>query len=170
MERINVCVGVDGGNLAVLNTQMNNCWRFHWNMSWAVWMRTFATQIFVSHPPPHLPPPTHFFQLIFKYLFCIIFFHRSWKELSNRERIVRSFFSFQLFAQRMCGMDLQMMCAQCRRNRYSSCEQTTKLKSYLLYFDRLHSSSHHEIAVLQNLLCLNKWGFIVFASSGWPKT
>lgn len=33
MERINVCVGVDGGNLAVLSTQVNNCWQFHGNMS-----------------------------------------------------------------------------------------------------------------------------------------
>lgn len=56
-------------------------------------------------------PSTHFFQLIFKYLDCIIFF-LSYMKRAFKPRAVRSkSWSLVLFAQRMCGINLQVMCA-----------------------------------------------------------
>lgn len=90
------------------------------------------------------------FQIFILHYILSPYMKRAFKPRAKRSKL---FFSFHCL-HRMCGMDLQMMCAQCRRNRYSSCKQSTKRKSYLLYFDRLHSPSHHEIAVYFRIFCV----------------
>lgn len=154
-EEINVCVGVDGGNLAVFSEQMNNCREFHWNMSWAVWMRTL--------PSLTAPLPLHSvnFQIFILHYILSSCMRRAFKQKMELfcffclNKVVRDG-----FANDVCAVQAEW-----------AETPAEKSKLYLLYSNSpwFFSTSFNR-CVLEYLLCLNKWSSIVFISSGWPKT